>query len=71
VPSHNNWPDFRVGARFGGSWCHGAPGIGLARLGCLSHDPDEESRREIVTAIQWLQANPNTVHLTHFCGILF
>ncbi|MEN3746555.1 type 2 lanthipeptide synthetase LanM family protein [Sphingomonas sp. HF-S3] len=32
---HGNWPDFRQGgegtASFMHSWCHGAPGIGLAR----------------------------------------
>jgi type 2 lantibiotic biosynthesis protein LanM len=58
VPSQNNWPDFRKGARFGGSWCHGAPGIGLARLGCVSLDPDEEFHSEIEAAVQWLRANP-------------
>lgn len=36
-----NWPDFRRGAdAYAMSWCHGAPGIGLARLGGLeSHAP--------------------------------
>ena len=37
----NNWPDFRNRHRPGGpafacSWCHGAPGIALARLGALN-----------------------------------
>ncbi|HWA89086.1 MAG TPA: type 2 lanthipeptide synthetase LanM family protein [Rhizomicrobium sp.] len=31
-----NWPDFRLtDPAFAMSWCHGAPGIGLARLGGL------------------------------------
>ena len=35
-PDIGNWPDFRHhharGNRFGSAWCHGAPGIALARL---------------------------------------
>ena len=44
VPSRDNWPDL-LGPRLGGAsgqaprfltaWCHGAPGIGLARLRAL------------------------------------
>ena len=32
--SHHNWPDFRNGSEPGWAcqWCHGAPGIGLARI---------------------------------------
>ncbi len=39
--SRRNWPDFRAVRNNGGqpafmnSWCHGATGIGLARLACL------------------------------------
>lgn len=34
-PAGGNWPDLRPTAqeRFACSWCHGAPGIGLSRLG--------------------------------------
>jgi type 2 lantibiotic biosynthesis protein LanM len=70
VPFHNNWPDFRAGGGFGGSWCHGAPGIGLARLGCVSYHPDAESHREIDTAIQWMQANPPNPSDHLCCGEL-
>ena len=33
-PANGNWPDLRTpsGDIFGTAWCHGAPGIGLARL---------------------------------------
>jgi lantibiotic biosynthesis protein len=40
-PQHGNWPDFRTANErnppggdpsYGIAWCHGAPGIGLARL---------------------------------------
>src|SRR5262249_34233481 len=47
-PEARNWPDLRLSAtpgpgtiaepaRFRVWWCHGAPGVGLARLGCLPH----------------------------------
>jgi len=29
---HKSWPDLRKDRYFAGTWCHGAPGIGLARL---------------------------------------
>lgn len=37
-PAGGNWPDLRPTAqeRFACSWCHGAPGIGLSRLGMLA-----------------------------------
>lgn len=41
-PEAGNWPDLRTfqtvsgTPRYTTSWCHGAPGIGLARLGALS-----------------------------------
>ena len=39
-PEVGNWPDFRNAdgdcSASGSTWCHGAPGIGLARLGCLT-----------------------------------
>jgi type 2 lantibiotic biosynthesis protein LanM len=59
-----NWPDlreFETSVRAGSkervnfitAWCHGAPGIGLARLQCLQHLDDEpESRSEINTALK-------------------
>jgi type 2 lantibiotic biosynthesis protein LanM len=34
------------------AWCHGAPGIGLARLGCLQHLDDPAIHAEIRTAIK-------------------
>jgi lantibiotic modifying enzyme len=41
--------DGRPGFAFG--WCHGAPGIGLARLGSLSAFDDEVVRTEIAAAL--------------------
>jgi len=60
MPELNNWPDFRdfdpaeskaeLGAMT--AWCHGAPGIGLARLRSLSQFDDAGVRREIEIALK-------------------
>lgn len=53
-----NWPDFRSFAQQGDepgfmvSWCHGAPGIGLGRLGSLEFLNTEEIRQDIEAALQ-------------------
>lgn len=62
-PEAGNWPDLRDletsrrtlddGERsFAMAWCHGAPGIGLARLRSLPHLDDAVIRSEIDTALQ-------------------
>jgi len=57
-PTVGNWPDFRSEAdgnrepRFMVSWCHGAPGIGLARLGGLPSLDEPEVRDEIAVALR-------------------
>jgi type 2 lantibiotic biosynthesis protein LanM len=62
-PEAGNWLDLRVlttGAsrqeKYGGSfmttWCHGAPGIGLARLAALEQLDDTVVREEIDTALR-------------------
>lgn len=69
LPSQRNWRDFRTGSpetACGGTWCHGAPGIGLARLGGMAYDDDEETRTEVNTAIRWLQATPPRM-ADHLC----
>jgi type 2 lantibiotic biosynthesis protein LanM len=55
-PAAGNWPDLRPGPDpdqpgFMVSWCHGAAGIGLARLGCLPHLRSAETEREIGVAL--------------------
>ena len=56
-----NWPDFRSFAQQTGqpgfmvSWCHGAPGIGLARLGSLEILDTEEIRQDAEVALQTTQ----------------
>ena len=58
-----NWPDLRPPQtpgqepragqnRFMTAWCHGASGIGLARLQALQHLEDPEIRDEINTALK-------------------
>ncbi|WP_414577939.1 type 2 lanthipeptide synthetase LanM family protein [Anabaena sp. CCY 9402-a] len=39
------------------AWCHGAPGIGLARLRCLPHLSDRQISSEINTALKTTIAN--------------
>lgn len=57
----SNWPDFRqVGTaqqppRYAASWCHGAPGIGLARLGALSLVNSDSLRAELAVALETTQ----------------
>jgi type 2 lantibiotic biosynthesis protein LanM len=58
VPEQNNWPDYRLsatklaqGPMFCMAWCHGAPGIGLARIGALDVMDTREVRRDIQAAL--------------------
>jgi type 2 lantibiotic biosynthesis protein LanM len=48
-----NWPDLRAAdaTRFMTAWCHGAPGVGLARVLSLRHLNDDVTRREIGVAL--------------------
>ncbi len=58
-PEQGNWLDLReevlerpgVDQGFMCAWCHGAPGIGLARLACLPLLPEPEVRAEIEIAL--------------------
>jgi type 2 lantibiotic biosynthesis protein LanM len=58
APKVGNWRDNRNPLANKGQepfmtvWCHGAPGIGLARLCCLPHLDDAEIRSEINTALK-------------------
>lgn len=53
LPELGNWEDLRLEDRqpVGSSWCHGAMGIGLARLGALPLLDSEAYRRDIEIAI--------------------
>jgi type 2 lantibiotic biosynthesis protein LanM len=62
-PEVGNWPDLReqppddpqASIPYGASWCHGAPGIGLARLGGLAVLDTPQVRRDLTTALQTTQ----------------
>jgi type 2 lantibiotic biosynthesis protein LanM len=54
----SNWPDYRswegrdpCDVRYMVAWCHGAPGIGLARIDSLSYTDDPKIREEIRIAL--------------------
>jgi type 2 lantibiotic biosynthesis protein LanM len=59
--SVGNWPDFRSFDQQNGqpgfmvNWCHGAPGIGLGRLGGLSILDTEEIHQDVKVALQATQ----------------
>jgi type 2 lantibiotic biosynthesis protein LanM len=54
--SSENWADLRYSTldhpKFTSSWCHGATGIGLARIGCLPHLDTLEIREHIRIALE-------------------
>jgi len=47
-----NWPDLRFDEGFMTSWCHGAPGIALARLGGLSVLDNEAVQDDITNGLK-------------------
>ena len=56
-----NWPDLRASddsvtesdkQKFMVAWCHGAPGIGLARIHSLQHLDEPTTRSDIETALR-------------------
>ena len=66
-----NWPDFRDANQSGSfmtSWCHGAPGIGVARA-CLWKTElwDEQCREEIQTAIRTTANSSEQIKADHLC----
>ncbi|WNZ43923.1 type 2 lanthipeptide synthetase LanM family protein [Leptolyngbya boryana CZ1] len=75
IPAVGNWPDLRdfsalirgdrrkVEIPLMSSWCHGATGIGLARVGGLQQFATDEIHQEIETAIQ------TTTHFLTLSGV--
>lgn len=62
-PEKRNWPDLREAQTLPGvedlaslkymtAWCHGAPGVGLARLASLRYHDDAAMRAEIDAVVQ-------------------
>jgi len=73
-PIQGNWPDRRnesAGPAMG-AWCHGAPGIGLARLGSLQFTAGEpcwgDLLRDLDTAANWLAVEPASPSDHLCCG---
>jgi type 2 lantibiotic biosynthesis protein LanM len=71
-PSVANWPDLRTHTYQNGqptyqtSWCHGAAGIGLARLGSWSILETEAIHQDVEVALQAIQKH--TLHsVDHLC----
>jgi type 2 lantibiotic biosynthesis protein LanM len=71
-PSAGNWSDVRFSdlgedkLSFMTTWCHGAPGIGLARLGGLAILDTTEIRQEIAVALNTTQQF-GLQNLDHLC----
>ncbi|NEU76297.1 type 2 lantipeptide synthetase LanM [Hassallia byssoidea VB512170] len=65
-PSTGNWQDVRENKPTMTSWCHGAPGIALARLGGLEILDTPEIRQEIAAAINTTQQF-GLQNLDHLC----
>jgi lantibiotic modifying enzyme len=56
-PEHQNWRDLREATpEFMGAWCHGAPGIGLARLAMLGIVDGPEIRADIAAALATIRS---------------
>ncbi|MBX9843257.1 MAG: type 2 lantipeptide synthetase LanM family protein [Xanthobacteraceae bacterium] len=73
VPEHNNWRDLRAaatrrsqGPAFSMAWCHGAPGIGLGRIGALEMMDTAEVRRDISAALA-ATGSVNLLPRDHLC----
>jgi type 2 lantibiotic biosynthesis protein LanM len=69
----HNWPDLRgAEPHWPCQWCHGAPGIGLARLATLGHAGDDARRlrADIANAIAGVEQNRPTPVDTLCCGTL-
>ena len=71
--TEKNWPDFREFGdeptnipRYPIQWCHGAAGIGLARIGCLGVCDDDPIRTDIDVAIESTSDMP-IASVDHLC----
>jgi type 2 lantibiotic biosynthesis protein LanM len=71
IPEEGNWPDFRGSSTKERpicmcSWCHGAPGIGLARVAGLDILDTPEIRQDIEAAINTTKQHKLSV-IDHLC----
>ncbi|MFB2880641.1 type 2 lanthipeptide synthetase LanM family protein [Floridanema aerugineum] len=71
IPEVSNWPDFRQSSTKDSptcmcSWCHGAPGIGLARVAGLDILDTPEIRQDIEAAINTTKQH-GLSNIDHLC----
>ena len=71
-PDISNWPDLRFcstdsRATYSSSWCHGAPGIGLARIAGLNILDTNEIRADIEAAINTTNQYNRLTELDDLC----
>ena len=68
---HSNWPDLREdqSEEFKGmsSWCHGGPGIALARFATLNTLDNKEIKRDINNGLNLAENNANNMLSDHCC----
>jgi len=76
-PEHKNWPDLRhytyqknTGAQFMNSWCHGAPGIGIARMGVQPWLNSPQTENDIQNALSTTGKTPVSGRDHLCCGNL-
>jgi len=73
-PERNNWPDLRSadGQRWPCQWCHGAPGIGLARIAMVGFPRMNAANltNDIRSAVACTQASWPSAIDTLCCGTL-
>ena len=68
---HRNWPDLRASqTHWPCQWCHGATGIGLARLGISKRRGALTEQADIENAVAGVQLNVPTPVDTLCCGTL-
>ena len=67
-----NWPDLLRSTKaeivYGQTWCHGAPGIGLARLGGMPIFDNDHVRQDIQAALETTSSLFNNGLDTLCCG---
>lgn len=70
IPEAGNWPDFRQDPpSFMSSWCHGASGIGLARLGGLAAIDTQQIRHDLDVALTTTEVQRVDRHIA-CCGAM-
>ncbi len=73
-PHENNWPDYRLPLSneknkktyYMESWCHGAPGIGLARLGTINILNNQDIQKDIRSAL-YVTSRKKLTGVDHIC----